>query len=111
MVTTIDLMAREPIGVAELVQVTGLGRYVRAIDLKAGYNWFLLGILANRPRGASASPATISAFSGTGSGGPIRGFLVTRLLRLAAGLMDDLHFRPRVHPGWKTHSADVGGRE
>jgi len=55
-VTTIDHMAREPNGVAQLAQMTGLTRYVRAIELKAGYNWFLRGVLREQTKGDVCEP-------------------------------------------------------
>ena len=63
-VTTIDLMAREPIGVAQLAQMTGLDslrpRHRTARPVTTGSCWVSC---ANRPRAASASPAMISASS------------------------------------------------
>jgi hypothetical protein len=105
-VTTIDLMAREPIGVAQLAQMTGLARYVRAIELKAGYNWFLLGVLREQTKGGVCEPCYDFCFlDGAHLWEPdaLAALLVTRLLRPGGWLlMDDLHFRPRDHPGWET---------
>jgi Methyltransferase domain len=63
-VTTIDHIARKPVGITQLAQMTGLTRYVRAIELKAGYNWFLLGVLREQTKGDVC--ARWSASMGTG---------------------------------------------
>jgi predicted O-methyltransferase YrrM len=105
-VTTIDHVAREPVGVAQLAQMTGLTHYVRAIELKAGYNWFLLGVLREQTRGDVCEPCYDFCFlDGAHLWEPdaLAALLVTRLLRPGGWLlMDDLHFRPRDHPGWET---------
>ena len=56
LVTTIDHVARKPVGVTELAEATGLARYIRAIELKAGYNWFLLDVLRARTRETTCEP-------------------------------------------------------
>ncbi len=114
-VTTIDVMVREPIGVAELLQATGLARYVRAIDLKAGYNWFLLDILRERTKGRICEPCYDFCFlDGAHLWEPdvAATFLVTKLLRPGGWLlMDDLHWKPRLHPGWEAAFAHMSDDE
>jgi len=115
MVTTVDLVARTPIGVAELAQVTGLGRYVRAVTLKAGYNWFLLNILREQVRGRVCEPCYDFCFlDGAHLWEPdvAASYMVTKLLRPGGWLMmDDLHWKPRIHPGWETAFAHMSDDE
>jgi predicted O-methyltransferase YrrM len=106
LVTTIDHMVRKPVGVAELAQATGLTQYIRAFDIKGGYNWFLLGVLQQQTKGAICEPCYDFCFlDGAHFWEPdaLATLLVTKLLRPGGWLlMDDLHWKPRDHPGWET---------
>ena len=105
LVTTIDHIARRPVGVTELAEATGLARYIRAIELKAGYNWFLLDVLRAQISEATCEPCYDFCFlDGAHLWEPdaLATLLVTRLLRPGGWLLlDDLHFKPLHHPGWE----------
>jgi hypothetical protein len=92
--------------VTELAEATGLARHIRAIDLKAGYNWFLLDLLRVQTREAGCEPCYDFCFlDGVHLWEPdaLATLLVTKLLRPGGWLLlDDLHFKPRYHPGWES---------
>jgi predicted O-methyltransferase YrrM len=115
MVTTIDRIGRRPVGVAELAELTGLTQYVRGIELKAGYNWFLLGALREQTRGAVCEPCYDFCFlDGAHLWEPdaLATLLATKLLRPGGWLlMDDLHFKPRSIPGWERIFSDASNDE
>src|SRR3954453_16138725 len=56
-VTTVDQIVREPVGVDQLAQLTGLRDRIRSFALGAGYNWFLLRKLQEQTRGGVCEPA------------------------------------------------------
>ena len=95
LVTTIDHIARSPVGVTELAEATGLARYIRAIELKAGYNWFLLDLLRVQTRETRCEPCYDFCFlDGAHLWEPdaLATLLVTKLLRPGGWLLlDDLH--------------------
>ncbi len=115
LVTTIDHMVRQPVGVGELAQLTGLAQFIRAVDIKAGYNWFLLGILQQQIRGDSYDPCFDFCFlDGAHFWEPdaLATLLVTKLLRPGGWLlMDDLHWKPRHHPGWANAFSHLSDEE
>jgi predicted O-methyltransferase YrrM len=111
MVTTIDHIARKPVGVTELAQHTGVARYVRGIERKSGYNLFLLDVLREQTKGAVCEPCYDFCFlDGAHLWEPdaLATLLAVRLLRPGGWLlMDDLHFKPRSLPGWERIFSDM----
>ena len=108
--------AREPIGVAQLAQMTGLTRYVRATRTEGRLQLVPAGSPARTDQGRCPAPGYDFCFlDGAHLWEPdaLAALLVTQLLRPGGWLlMDDLHFRPaRTIPGWETaFSQDVRGR-
>jgi predicted O-methyltransferase YrrM len=110
-VTTIDHITRNPDGVAELAQATGLTHHIRAVTLAQGYDWFLLDVLRQQVAGNVCEPCFDFCFlDGAHEWIPdaLATFLVVKLLRPGRWLMlDDLHFKLRgSHPGWEESLAD-----
>jgi predicted O-methyltransferase YrrM len=109
-VTTVDQIARDPVGVDQLAQLTGLSRHIKSVQLSAGYNWFLLRLLQERTKGGACEPCFGFCYlDGAHEWQPdaLAVLLMTRLLRPGAWIMlDDLNFKLRgCHPGW-----DAGNR-
>jgi predicted O-methyltransferase YrrM len=115
-VTTLDIMAREPIGVHVLARHTGLGRYIQAIEDKAGYNWYLQELVARQTIRHRCAPCLDFCFlDGAHEWGvdALAAFLVAKLLRPDGWLaLDDLDFKLRgCQDGWETTFADRTEKE
>jgi predicted O-methyltransferase YrrM len=105
-VMTVDQIAREPVGVNELAQLTGLSQYVTSVLHGGGYNWILLRMLREQARARECEPRFDFCFlDGAHEWEPdgLAALLVPRLLRPGAWMMvDDLNFKLRgCHPGWE----------
>ena len=115
LVTTIDHIPRKPVGVKELAEATGLERFIHAVELKAGYNWFLLDVLREHVKGTVCEPCYDFCFlDGAHLWEPdaLATLLVTKLLRPGGWLlMDDLHFKARSIPGWNSGPAAMSYAE
>jgi predicted O-methyltransferase YrrM len=105
-VTTIDMVARDPIGVDILAQHTGLSSYIEAITDVAGYNWYIGEAIARQTVNGMCVPCFDFCFlDGAHEWGTdaLAVFLVAKLLRAGAWIvLDDLDFKLRgCQPGWE----------
>ena len=98
-VTTVDHMDRQPVGVAQLAQITGMTRYLRPVVIERGYNWFLLQMLREHTDSARCEPCFDFCYlDGAHEWEPdaLAALLMPRLLRPGGWLMlDDLNYRFR----------------
>ena len=98
-VTTIDHMGRQPVGVVELAQHTGLARYVNAIVHPRGYNWILMRLLRERNKDDVCEPCFDFCYLDGAHEwelDALAALLMPRLLRAGAWMMlDDLNYRFR----------------
>ncbi len=118
-VTTVDHMRREPVGVVELAEHTGLTRYVQPIVHPRGYDWVLLRILREQTKCTVCEPCFDFCYlDGAHEWEPdaLAALLMPRLLRPGAWLMlDDLNFAFRpfevgpgaTHPHWSDEELDI----
>jgi hypothetical protein len=115
MVTTVDHLRREPVGVTELAAATGLAEHLRIVTLPSGYNHFLLDVLGAQTRGGACKPCYDFCFlDGAHLWEPdaLAAQLVVPLLRPGGWLLlDDLNWRPKDHPGWETAFKDMSPAE
>ena len=116
MVTTVDIMGREPVGIDELAQATGLSRFIRPIVHRAGYNWYLSLVLLEQTKGRVCEPNLDFCYlDGAHEWQPdaLAVLLMTKLLRPGGWMMiDDLNFKLRdCQPGWEITFADKSADE
>jgi predicted O-methyltransferase YrrM len=115
-VTTVDRIVRQPVGIDQLAQLTGLSQYIQCVPHSAGYNWYLLRVLQERTRGSVSEPRFDFCYlDGAHEWQPdaLAVLLVTKLLRPGAWMMvDDLNFKLRgCHPGWEATYSDRSEEE
>lgn len=114
-VVTVDRVLYEPVNVRVLAEHLGLGNQLEVVVEPLGYNWVLADLVARRLHGDTRAPLfDFCLLDGAHEFQPdaLAFSLATQLLKPGGWLvLDDLNYRWRDQPQWKTTHPHLTGRE